>query len=296
MKPKHSKIQLKKRGIIVNIEKQQQVQETKSVEQIVDSLTLFDDDLMSMVFDENMPAAELLLKIILKRDDIQVISVVGQKELENPVVGGRNIRLDILVKDRKGNVFNVEVQRSNKGADERRARFHSSMIDSCILRARQEFKELLETYVILITQKDYFGKGLPIYTVNRHIEELEEVFQDGSHIIYVNGSYRGDDPLGKLMYDFGCKNAEDMYYEELAKGVKHFKEEGGREVMCQAVEEYAAKKAIEAAMEAAIKTTIEDAISYGMEKEFILAKVNQKYGISKEQAEEIYESYLVVEV
>ena len=87
-----------------------------------------------------------------------------------------------------------------------------------------------------------------------------------------------------------------MYYEELAKGVKHFKEEGGREVMCQAVEEYAAKIAMEAAMEAAIKTTIEDAISYGMEKEFILTKVNQKYGISKDEAEEIYESCLEVEV
>ena len=199
IKANHSKIQLKKRGIIVNVEKQKQIQEANSVEQIVDNLTLFDDDLMSMVFDENIPAAELLLKIILKRDDIQVISVVGQKELENPVVGGRNIRLDILVKDRQGNIFNVEVQRSNKGADERRARFHSSMIDSRMLKEGQEFKELLESYVILITQKDYFGKGLPIYTINRHIEELEEVFQDGSHIIYVNGSYKGDDPLGKLM-------------------------------------------------------------------------------------------------
>lgn len=276
----------------MNVEKQSQIQEAKSVEQIIDNLTLFDDDLMSMVFDENIPATELLLKIILERDDIQVISVVGQKELENPVVGGRNIRLDILVKDRQGNIFNVEVQRSNKGANERRARFHSSMVDSRMLKAGQEFKELLESYVILITQKDYFGKGLPIYTINRHIEELEEVFQDGSHIIYVNGSYRGDDPLGKLMYDFGCKDADDMYYSELAKGVKHFKEEGGREVMCQAVEEYATKMA----MEAAIKTTIEDAISYGMEKEFILTKVNQKYGISKEQAEEIYKSCLAVEV
>ena len=30
-----------------------------------------------------------------------------------------------------------------------------------------------------------------------------------------------------------------MYYPELAKGVRHFKEEGGRERMCEAVEKYA---------------------------------------------------------
>lgn len=272
------------------------LQAEKNVEKIIDDMTLFDDDLMSMVFDENIPAAELLLKIILKREDIEVISVVGQKELESPVVGGRNIRLDILVKDGREEYFNVEVQRSNAGADERRARFHSSMIDSRMLREGQEFKELLESYVIMITQNDYFGYGLPIYTINRHLEELGKVFQDGSHILYVNGSYRGNDPLGRLMGDFSCKEAKDMYYAELASGVKHFKEEGGRELMCQAVEEYAKKKAYEAAIEAAMKATIEDAISYGMDKEAILKKVNQKYGISKEEAEELYDMYAVMAV
>jgi len=53
--------------------------------------------------------------IILERDDVQVLSVVGQKELKNPVVGGRNIRLDILAKDGQGEYFNVEVQRKNTG-------------------------------------------------------------------------------------------------------------------------------------------------------------------------------------
>ena len=30
-----------------------------------------------------------------------------------------------------------------------------------------------------------------------------------------------------LMHDFGCKESKDIYYPELAKGVKHFKEEEG---------------------------------------------------------------------
>ncbi len=71
-------------------------QDSSSIEKIVDGLTLFDDDLMSLVFDSNIPAAELLLTVILNREDIRVVSVVGQKELENPLVEGRNIRLDIL--------------------------------------------------------------------------------------------------------------------------------------------------------------------------------------------------------
>ncbi len=102
------------------------------------------------------------------------------------------------------------------------------------------------------------------------------------------------------MYDFGCKNAEDMYYKELAEGVRHFKEEGGREIMCQAVEDYAARKAQEAAEEAvkktAIKTAIEEGIAYDIDKEKIFVRVCDKYGISRDVAEEIYEKCQAVEV
>lgn len=286
--------------------KSEELQYSSDVEQIVDNLTLFDDDLMSMVFDENIPATELLLKIILKRDDIEVVSVVGQKELENPIVGGRNIRLDILARGWNGKYYNVEVQRSNDGADERRARFHSSMIDSRMLKEGQEFKELRDSYVVFITQKDYFGYGLPIYTINRHLEERRVRFKDGSHIIYVNGSYRGNDPIGMLMEDFACKDSEDMHYAELADGVRHFKEEGGRYFMCQAVEEYAARVAAEAAAkaraeakaeakaevdDAIVKASIEDAISYGVSKKRIIVKVCDKYGLSREEASRLYDSY-----
>ncbi len=74
-----------------------------------------------------------------------------------------------------------------------------------------------------------------IYTINRRFEEINDVFDDGSHIVYVNGNYKGDDEIGKLLYDFGCKESKDMYYPESAKGVRHFKEEGGRKRMCEAV-------------------------------------------------------------
>ena len=93
--------------------------------------------------------------------------------------------------------------------------------------------------MVFITRTDIFKHGIPIYTINRHFEETNELFDDGSHIVYVNGNYKGDDTVGRLMHDFGCKESKDMYYPELAKGVRHFKEEGGREKMCEAVENYA---------------------------------------------------------
>ena len=72
------------------------------LEKAIDDLTLFDDDLMSKVFDGNIEAAELLLKIVLERDDIKVKRVKGQVELKSAYPGGRNIRLDIAAVDENG--------------------------------------------------------------------------------------------------------------------------------------------------------------------------------------------------
>lgn len=46
------------------------MKDTERINQIVDNLTLFDDDLMSIVFDGNIPATELLLRIIIKQEYI----------------------------------------------------------------------------------------------------------------------------------------------------------------------------------------------------------------------------------
>lgn len=159
-------------------------------------------------------------------------------------MGGRGIRLDILAKDGTGKHYNVEVQQKPEGAHIRRARFNSSMMDSRMLKKGQDFSELQDSYMIFITKTDIFGQGIPIYMINRRFEGTNELFDDGSHIIYVNGAYKGDDAIGNLVHDFGCRESNDMYFPELAKGVRHFKEEeGGREIMCEAVERYAEQKA-----------------------------------------------------
>lgn len=201
--------------------------------------TLMDDDFMTIVFDRNIEATELVLNIILDRHDMKVIDVIAQREYKNPVTDGRSIKLDIYAEDSNGKVYDIEVQNNDSGADSHRARFHSSMLDTKMLKEKQKFKELHDSYVIFITRNDYMKMGLPIYHVERTVQEAETLFGDGSHIIYVNGSYIDDNtPIGKLMHDFRCTNAVDMYYQELARPVRHFKEiEGGQYQMSQAMEE-----------------------------------------------------------
>ena len=101
-----------------------------------------------------------------------------------------------------------------------------------------EFEELPETYVIFITENDVLGGNQPIYHINRIIEETGKAFDDGAHIIYVNGAYQDDSPLGLLMHDFSCKNPADMHYKLLADRTRYFKEnEKGVAAMCKIMEE-----------------------------------------------------------
>ena len=223
------------------------------LEKVIDDLTLFDDDLMSKVFDGNIEGAELLLKIILERDDIKVKRVKGQAELKSAYAGGRNIRLDIVAVDNHGVRFDVEVQRSTGGSHIKRARYHQSMMDSRLLKKRQDFKTIKDTYVIFICQHDKFNANKPIYHVDKTVRETGEAFEDGAHIIYVNGKYRGKDDFGKLAHDFNCKKADNIYFKPLADGVRHFKEtEEGRDAMCESFTKLADKVADERAEQTTI--------------------------------------------
>lgn len=78
--------------------------------------------------------------------------------------------------------------------------------------------------IIFIIEKDFYGKGKPIYLIERINLATGKSFEDGEHILYVNGEYRGESNLGKLMHDFNCTRASDMYFELMAERTRYLKE------------------------------------------------------------------------
>ncbi|MBR1460528.1 hypothetical protein IJ596_02695, partial [bacterium] len=74
----------------------------------------------------------------------------------------------------------------------------------------------------------------------RVVKECNIAFNDGAHIIYVNGKYKGNDPMGDLMHDFHCKKAGDMKSWILAERARYLKEsDKGVRHMCRIMEEFA---------------------------------------------------------
>ena len=73
--------------------------------------------------------------------------------------------------------------------------------------------------------------------MDRKIEETGEDFGDCCHFIYVNGAYKGDDPIGLLMADLRERDPAKMHFPELAKRVAALKNsEEEVKKMCQAME------------------------------------------------------------
>ena len=165
---------------------------------------------------------------------------------------GRSVRLDILAVDRNNRAYNIEVQRSDRGASEKRARYNSSLLDANLTDSGEEYDALNETYVIFITENDILRAGLPIYHIDRIIKETGALFRDESHILYVNAQIKDDTALGKLMHDFSCTSAEEMHYQILADRVRYFKEDReGVVTMCKAMEDMRNEAVKENAIKAA---------------------------------------------
>lgn len=208
----------------------------EKIRKVVDGLRLIDDDLMTPFFDGNNECMELVLRIVMDMPELVVEEVRTQVKMEN--LHGRTVCMDVVAADGEGRTINVEVQRTDRGAGRRRARYHSSILDASLLDKGEDFGELPETWVIFITEHDLLGRGEAVYKIERCILNTGALFDDGSHILYVNGAYRGDTPVGRLMHDFFCARPEDMHYAVLAERAKQFKNgTEGSDTMCRAVEE-----------------------------------------------------------
>ncbi len=214
---------------------------------------LLDDDFLTKCFEGNTASIELVLQIVMEKPDLKVLDVHTQVFVENLL--NRSVRFDILATDSLGRKINVEIQRADKGAGRKRARYNSGMMDANLLQKGEDFDGLPETWVVFITENDVIGKGKPLYQIERCILETGEKFEDGSHILYVNGSYRDETPIGKLMHDFSCTDPADMYYSVLADRVRFFKEsKEGIAIMCKVMEDMREESLQEGKKESMIST------------------------------------------
>ena len=152
----------RKRGMALTLEEQKRQEDLQRLR----GLRPIDDDFMRCLFKDNIPLVELVLRIITGKPDLIITNCQTQKDMKR-LGGARSICLDAYGTDTAGKKYDMEIQREDKGADPHRDRYHSSVMGVENLDARQDFSKLPDTYTIFITEKDFFGKGEPVYFIER---------------------------------------------------------------------------------------------------------------------------------
>ena len=219
---------------------------------LIENFRLMDDTFMSKCLENAPECIELILQIILGKKDLKVVK--SQTEYPIKSLQGRGVRFDVFARDSEGKEYDIEIQRAKDGAEPKRARYNSALMDANALKAGEDFDKLRDTYVIFITENDMMKRGKDTYSYQRR-DDMGECLGDGTHIIYVNGATHSKSDIGKLMHDFLCSNAAEMYFDILKRQVSHFKDsDEGRHVMCKAVEEFAERREARCKRETMIAT------------------------------------------
>ena len=126
----------------------------------------------------------------------------------------------------------MEIQNGREGASHRRIRENSAHLDMRMLAKGMRASEIMDSYVIVICDDDYFDKKRTIVEVERYFDDGSP-YNDGNHIIYFNTSVMDlNTAEGKLAYDLNCTDPEKMHYNELREAVAAYKnsETGERKI------------------------------------------------------------------
>ena len=254
--------------------------------ELIENFRLMDDTFMSKCLENAPECIELMLQIILGKKDLKVVK--SQTEYPIKSLQGRGVRFDVFARDSEGKEYDIEIQRADKGAEPKRARYNSALMDANALKSGEDYGKLRDTFVIFIAENDVMGDDQEVYVYDRAERKSRKLLHDGTHIIYVNGATKSDSEIGRLVHDLLCSNPDEMHFDILKKRVGQFKNsEEGRRVMCKAVEEFAERRAAESKAEGKRETMLATAKRMLESGKLMLKEVAEFSGLSLAQVKKL---------
>lgn len=222
------------------------------------------DDVFFEVLAQNIPVCQEMLRTIMEDEGLIVTDVVTQLDERN--LYGRSVRLDALCVLGNGTKVNIEVQRSDNDNHLKRVRFNASSITVKDSEPGIRFDEILELYIVYISEFDFQRGNKTIYLAEKVLRETGQVIDDGLHEIFVNTVIDDGTDIAELMSCFTKKEVKNNKFPALSSEVKRLKEtEGGARVVCEVMQMYEKMAIHEVNIE-----KIQKMIRKGCTKEFIL--------------------------
>ena len=133
------------------------------------------------------------------------------------------------------------------------------------------FDEVLELYIVYISEFDFLKRNKTIYHVEKILRETGEIIDDGLHEIFVNTTIDDGTDIAELMSCFTKKEVKNPKFPLLSSEVKRLKEtEGGLQSMCEVMQRYEKMAAEEAKKQERLQT-IKKLLLKNCSRDFILS-------------------------
>ena len=165
-------------------------------------LTLLDRFLFAELM-EDPENSRQVLEIILGHE----IQIADQNETEKEIrkaPWAKSIRLDVYTVDEEGTVYNSEMQKKWRNDLEKRSRYYQGLMDSVLLKVgTPDYKQLNDTYIIMIMPFDLYGEGKYQYTIRAScVEDPAIPVHDGATRIFLNTKGRNQEEVSPELIEF----------------------------------------------------------------------------------------------
>lgn len=210
-------------------------QSKQRLEKLLPTARLIDDYYFSLYAQCYPEDFSMIVGTFLDKDiDIDISTVKYQRALILPD-NGKDVRFDIAANTKDGGQVVLEVE-SKKKFSELRLRYYMSRMDSDLLSKGEQYNELKDSYVIVVSPIDMRKQNKPRYFVrNCYVESPTEIGNDpaivdnGQVAVYINASYKNErdySKLADLIHDFTCEDADEIKTEIIKKHSKGLKSKG----------------------------------------------------------------------
>lgn len=142
-------------------------------------------------------------------------------------------------------------------------------------------EDILELYIIYISEFDFLKGGLTTYHIDKVIRENGEIVDDGLHEILVNTAVDDGSSIAGLMSCFTRKEVTNREFPAVTRRFQELKSEGGAGAVCEIMERYLKEGRLEAQREERIK-----AIQNMIDLEIPKGKILKKYSPEEYQEAE----------
>ena len=216
---------------------------------------------------------EEMLRTIMEDPGLVVQEVVTQASERN--IYGRSVRLDALCTLGDGKKVNIEIQRADNDDHFRRARFNASAITVKDSNPGERFEEVLDLYVIYITEHDFIKEKKTTYHIDKVIRETGSVIDDGLEEIFVNTEIFDGTDIAELMQCLKQTSVNSPKFPAITEAVWNLKEtKGGASTVCEIMQKYMNESAEKARAEMAEKMAA-NLRGYGLTEEQIAELVRK---------------------